>query len=734
MHIFHKRPLGLILCVILGGFSVFTILSDTLRVLALSLAIALLGYIFISKKKFATSIKIAVIALILSFFASFVYFTFIFYPNEFYSEDVTVEAKVVNLEENSEYSRALDLKTVSINGKRCNYNIKLYLYGNDEIDVGDTIKFDTSISAMENGGSFNYKQYYTTRGFSATVTATSCEVTDSGSPPISYYITQFRKSICNRAARLSSESAGAMLGALLLGEREMLGGQVTLDFMRIGITHILSLSGMHVAMLMVGIDRLLYLFRVNKKWRVVLGMVACFLFMALTGFPLTVCRAGLMLIISSCVYLLTGCKDAITSLFLAAAVIILIYPYSAIDLGLWLSILATAGIILASEFMNEKYSEYVGFKKAARSIYASVIFSLFAIMSTYVIVALTFDTTSSLSVLSTMIFSPIIEIFVYLGIIVLLFGELIPIGKLLVLSERIIVKLAENFSEIPFAFASSSFIIVKAIFILLGAIFALFAVLKIENKKRFTVLMSVLFAITVILPVGLTESKKSDDSLIAFSGESDRIIVRSQGYALLFDASGYDVSEMYKACDALASEKIVDLDYYMVASYSGYLPDSLDVLLRNNAVSNVLLPMPRSYDEEEIAIQVFKTVNNYRTEVAFYEDRKLVNVGDVEILVPFRSYTEDALAVTFKHLDKIYSYLSSGIMEYVPTSEELLYVSDTLIFGNWGEEYTYGKTIDEFGKTLKNVYVFDESINFDTENIIWEKPKFYFSKEKIKAY
>ena len=156
---------------------------------------------------------------------------------------------------------------------------------------------------------------------------------------------------------------------------------------------------MHVAILMLGVDKFLYLLRVGRQSRTIIGCIACLLFMALTGFPITVCRAGFMLIISSVLYLLTGCKDGITSLMLAGAIIVLIYPYSAVDIGLWLSIVATGGLFIASELLNQKYSEDKGFKKLCRATVLSITFSLFSILSGYAIVVLNFTNTSSASII-----------------------------------------------------------------------------------------------------------------------------------------------------------------------------------------------------------------------------------------------------------------------------------------------------------------------------------------------
>ena len=731
MHIFNKRPLGLILCVILSGFSLFTLLSPEMRAIAIAAALLLILYAFYVKLKSSATFKIASIALLASFVLSFIYFEIVFYPSEFYNEEVPIEAKVADAQIDSNQRQSLKIKTRTVDGKQRAYTMTLFLYGNEEIEPGSLISFNAKISQLENGGSFNYKQYYTSRGICAVVTPESCDVIGKERIPLSYYFAEFRRAICDRASELSDEKTSAMLGALLLGERTLLDGQITLDFSRIGITHILSLSGMHVAILMLGVDKFLYILRMGRNSRTILGCIVCFLFMALTGFPVTVCRAGLMLIISSVLYLLTGCKDSITSLLVAAVMIVAIYPSSAVDIGLWLSIVATLGILLASELMNEKYSEDKGFKKLCRATVISITFSFFSILSGYAFVVLSFTNTSSASIISTMVFSPLLEVFMYIGVIMLVCGNFLSLGRIMIFLNECIRSLSAFFSNLPFVFASTQFISVKIIFIIACASFMAFAFMKINNKRRYISFMAVLFVISIILPIGLTENVKSKDSITAVCDNSDKILVKNGGKVLLFDASKNRDEDAYSLNAFLADERIIELDSYMVSDYSYNLPQALEIILKSNRVNEVLLPMPRIYEEEEIAINSFKVINEYRTTVRFYKDLDIVTLEDIEILVPYRAYDEDALAATFKWNDKMYSYMSSGILSCVPASEELFYLSTGLIFGNFGTNYEHPKIIDEFGKSVKYIFIFDEYINVDVSYHAYEIPKLYYKPEKI---
>ena len=172
----------------------------------------------------------------------------------------------------------------------------------------------------------------------------------------------------------------------------------------------------------------------------------------------------------------------------------------------------------------------------------------------------------------------------------------------------------------------------------------------------------------------------------------------------------------------------------MVANYSSYLSDSLDVILRNTKTENVLLPIPSTEDDELIAIECFKIIERYRSRISFYSDTEVTVIGEYEILVPVRSYSDNSFAFTFKHKNEICSYLSSGVLENTPYSAHLLFASDKIIFGDYGTAYTNDFVIDEFDQKLREVILFDNKIFFDFSYIDWQAPEITNSKNKTGIY
>ena len=290
MNIFSKRPLSLILCVVLSGFSVFSFSGYIFKAVLVGVAsAALITVIFIKAIKNKKLTIIALSLMLASFVLSFVFFELIFYPSDkLVNKETDFTAKITYVEDNPNFT-SLDLRLMTADGKFCRKKLKMTLYADSNgLKAGDLIEFSGTITSFNSDGSFDFAKYYTSKGFCAAIEANEISLLSSEKKPLLSVFKDIRNNISDRAVELTDETTGGMLAALLLGERDRLAPRISLDFARIGITHILSLSGLHLAILVAGLSLLLKLFRVGKRVRLVINCIFCLIFMALTGFPITV--------------------------------------------------------------------------------------------------------------------------------------------------------------------------------------------------------------------------------------------------------------------------------------------------------------------------------------------------------------------------------------------------------------------------------------------------------------
>lgn len=156
-------------------------------------------------------------------------------------------------------------------------------------------------------------------------------------------------------ANISDDAAYGLVKAMLLGRRDDLTEDVVDDYTVSGAVHILSVSGMHVAIIFLVIS---YLLGWMKRWKFgklvyLISIIALLGFYALvTGLAPSVQRATLMCIVFVVAEVFGRKQSAMNTLAFSAFLILLIDPAALYDVGFQLSYLAMSGIFLLYEPIN----------------------------------------------------------------------------------------------------------------------------------------------------------------------------------------------------------------------------------------------------------------------------------------------------------------------------------------------------------------------------------------------
>ncbi|MBO7762518.1 MAG: ComEC/Rec2 family competence protein, partial [Clostridia bacterium] len=254
-------------------------------------------------------------------------------------------------------------------------------------------------------------------------------VTESSSPSLAHRLSAMRISLSERLKTGMQEEDAALLSAIFLGERTALSDATETAFRRSGLSHVLALSGLHLSILAGYLLRLLHRLRVPRAATFPLLFLFLLGYTAATGFSYSLIRAAVMLLVAELASLLRLIPDSVTSLFLAIAAIALCTPSSVSDLGLWLSFLATLGILCA----NELFPKLTKLKKRSRLLHAtlfSLVLSTFALVFTLLLTTYSFGAFSLLSPFTNLILTPLIHLLLILAPFALLFPTVagIPCG------------------------------------------------------------------------------------------------------------------------------------------------------------------------------------------------------------------------------------------------------------------------------------------------------------------
>jgi hypothetical protein len=145
---------------------------------------------------------------------------------------------------------------------------------------------------------------------------------ESGADSFSARLGLWRATLCRRICSVVDGEGGVLLSAMLLGEREALSAQTVRDFRRIGTSHLLAISGLHLSILVLLLDRFLYLIGAGRRIRVALVLPAVLAYAVLVGGGFSVLRAALMLLVCYLALLLRADHDPLTALAVSAALIL----------------------------------------------------------------------------------------------------------------------------------------------------------------------------------------------------------------------------------------------------------------------------------------------------------------------------------------------------------------------------------------------------------------------------
>ncbi|WP_138753307.1 DNA internalization-related competence protein ComEC/Rec2 [Paenibacillus sinopodophylli] len=158
-------------------------------------------------------------------------------------------------------------------------------------------------------------------------------------------------------AQYPSSQSGYMKG-LVLGIREDLDPEQFQQFSRLGLTHILAISGLHVAVFLYAMGGLLRFARVSRERILLVLMLAVPMYVLLAGASPSVVRAGLMSVLGLLAARMGKLKDGM-HLLAAAAVLMLVYdPFFIENVSFQLSFIVTIGLIIGVQPVRQALPQW----------------------------------------------------------------------------------------------------------------------------------------------------------------------------------------------------------------------------------------------------------------------------------------------------------------------------------------------------------------------------------------
>ncbi len=156
--------------------------------------------------------------------------------------------------------------------------------------------------------------------------------------------------------RMPDPSISSLAIAMLLGNTADLDPEITRAYSTTGVSHIISISGLHVAIIF---QFILILFsallpsRIPARAKVITALLILWVYAMLTGACPAVCRASFMITLVA-IARAWSLRVKMANLLGFAALVLLVWePFLLFDIGFQLSFVAVAGLIIAGKFFKQ---------------------------------------------------------------------------------------------------------------------------------------------------------------------------------------------------------------------------------------------------------------------------------------------------------------------------------------------------------------------------------------------
>jgi competence protein ComEC len=250
------------------------------------------------------------------------------------------------------------LAVSSVNGKEGSGKVLVGLPKNFAVAYGDTLEVRGLVELPENfvtetGREFEYTNYLHVRGVSATMQRVVVRAQAAGGWSVRGTLFNIKHAFERSLERAMPEPEVSLIEGVLLGERGGLSKELLQLFVVVGLIHIVVLSGSNIAIVSEGVFRLLGVF-LPRRATLVAGFAAIVLFALMVGGGAATLRAVVMGSIAILARYLRRPEAALRALGIAGVAILLWSPLYILDQGFILSMLATFGLIVLGQPIENK--------------------------------------------------------------------------------------------------------------------------------------------------------------------------------------------------------------------------------------------------------------------------------------------------------------------------------------------------------------------------------------------
>ena len=600
-----------------------------------------------------------------------------------------------------------------------------------------------SVLSESSSGGFNAERYYLPKRI--LLTAEEEDLTIAGSVKRFSVPGLFRK--INQRLTIAilahtKQEYGGISAAVLLGNKEYLADQTSRDFRRLGVSHLLVVSGTHFSVLLAFASHAMIRMRINRRKRAWISIVLILFFMALTGFSGAVLRAGIMYLLAQVALLADRRVNYLHSLAVAGSAIVLFQPFAAADCGLQLSFTAAYSCLLYNSLRvlyirhrreqrklsgkpRKPYTRPTGIIRILKNIVGVLGLTCVVNIAIFPLIWLYFGEVSLLSLLSNVLFIPMVTGLMYLTGLYLFqypFGFLTYLlGKAINRYCAFMLGLAETMSEWEHIMVPVNYDFSVWFLIPLTLMIVLIPFVSVTWRRFCRLASGILAVLTVFFgTIGIVSFLERPSVCFSYVTQSknDGFVLKSDGKILFCDVSDGSYGYLYELTDQMLELHSCEVETLVLTHYHNKHLQYLSRLCDREVLRSLVLPEPIDEREQGLYQSLIHTAEREGVQVHTVAIGETYRFGDAELLLHERMYlsrsTHPVTAVSVTAYDNVMTMLSCSFNQSHEEITDWAEKSDFLIFGHHSP--VYKKAFDlSFDKEPKAVVMSDAAQEYCSE-------------------
>ena len=286
----------------------------------------------------------------------------------------------------------------------------------------------------------------------------------------------------------------ATLTALTIGDRSYLSEEFYGNLKAAGVSHMMVVSGMHLAIIVSMIISIIEKIVCNRYLKALTVLITVLFMAALCGFTKSIIRAGLCYIIYAVSIVLKRDNTPENTLGAAVTLILIAEPFAILSVSFQLSVLATLGITAAALPVTKYLKENLFKNIWLLYIVDLAIVTLSALLFTLPVTVWIFGYVSTVAVIANILLSYAVTLSLYFAAAGLVFYCVFPlVGHILLVADSLVTKyvnfIINTLGSLPFAAVRlGDYSFIFAFLLLFSVIFVLFACKRRQDMLKLKIM------------------------------------------------------------------------------------------------------------------------------------------------------------------------------------------------------------------------------------------------------